>query len=73
MQHASSRSPTETVDQVRSPGDHLFTRTGLCNTEQRTLFASFSASTQRPLAMYAWLRLIKRFCSVAGLSASEVG
>ena len=63
----------ETVDRVRSPGNHLFTRSSLCDIEQRTLFASFSASTVRPLAMYALLRLIKRFCTVAGLSTSEVG
>ena len=73
MQHASSRSPMDPVDPVQLPGDYLFMRTSLCDTEQHTLFASFSASTQRPFAMYALLRLIKRFCSVLGLSTNEVG
>ena len=73
MQHASSRNHMETVDRVQSPGDHLLTGTSVCDREQRTLFASFSASSQRPLAIYARMRLIKRFCSVEGLSTSEVG
>ena len=72
MQHASSRGPMETLDRVRSPGNHLSARTRPYDTGQRTLFASFSASTKRPLAVYALLRLIKRFCSMAGLSTSKV-
>ena len=62
-----------TVDQIQLPDYDLLTRATPCERMQRTLFASFSASTHKPLAMYELLRLIKRFCSVAGLITGEAG
>ena len=64
---ASSRSPMETMDQAQSPNDDASTRTSLHETKEHTLFASFNASSHKPLAMYALLRLMKRPCGAAGL------
>ena len=64
---ASPRNPMGTMGRVRWPNDDVSIRNNLYEPERHTSFASFSASSNQPLAMYALLRLMKRSCR-GGLS-----